>query len=185
MDSETMALNRHWPSMNNLPSWAECQLMIDNEKFAQEMGREQEISQKPDELVRFIYEEEPAGDEEAKHWRERLMRLIVFLQPNLNDLAVEIVGVNKANGWNVCEPDDWFRDKYKIPAVLALIHSEVSEALEAYRKDDKENFVEELADVLIRVLDCAGGLGLNMDEEVANKIEINKGRGFRHGGKKV
>ena len=42
-----------------------------------------------------------------------------------------------------------------------------------------------LADVLIRVLDCASGLGLDMDAAVQAKIEKNKTRGFRHGGKRV
>lgn len=103
----------------------------------------------------------------------------------LNELGVEIVGINRANGWNVTKPDDWDTTEYKIPAVLGLIHSEVSEALEAFRKNDKENFAEELADVLIRVLDCASGLGLDMDKAVRDKLEKNKGRGYRHGGKRV
>jgi NTP pyrophosphatase (non-canonical NTP hydrolase) len=37
-----------------------------------------------------------------------------------------------------------------VPEKLCLIHSEVSEALEAHRKDDKENFAEEIADIIIR-----------------------------------
>ena len=39
---------------------------------------------------------------------------------------------------------------------IALCHAELSEALEALRKGD-ENFGEELADVVIRVADLAGG----------------------------
>ena len=103
----------------------------------------------------------------------------------LNDLGRSIVVINRGNGWNVCVPADWSNERYKIPAVLALIHSEVSEALEGFRCGDKENFTEELADVLVRVLDCASGLGLDMDEAVRAKLEKNKGRGFRHRGKRV
>lgn len=76
-------------------------------------------------------------------------------------------------------------DAYRVPAVLALIHSEVSEALEAFRKDDRDNFAEELADVVIRTLDCAGGLGIDLEKAVLAKLEKNRGRGFRHGGKRV
>jgi NTP pyrophosphatase (non-canonical NTP hydrolase) len=103
----------------------------------------------------------------------------------LFDLSKKIVAVNKKNGWNITTPGDWRETDYKIPAILALIHSEVSEALEAFRKNDWSNFSEELADIIIRVLDCSGGLGIDIDSAVEEKIEKNKLRGFRHGGKRV
>jgi NTP pyrophosphatase (non-canonical NTP hydrolase) len=77
------------------------------------------------------------------------------------------------------------KSRYKIPAILALITSEASEALEAFRVGDKENFAEELADVVIRCLDCAAGLGIDMDDTLNRKLEKNRHRGYRHGGKKV
>lgn len=103
---------------------------------------------------------------------------------NMNTLAAEIIEINTANGWNCTTPAQW-EDTYKVPAILALVHTEVSEAVEAFRHDDKENFIEELADVIIRVLDCAGGLGMDIDAAVRAKLEKNKTRGFRHGGKRV
>lgn len=109
----------------------------------------------------------------------------------LNDLATEILEINRANGWNVTIPSDWPASEgrtaavHKICTILALIHTEVAEATEAVRHLDRENFEEELADVLIRVLDCAGGLGINMDEAVRAKLEKNRTRGYRHGGKAV
>ncbi len=103
---------------------------------------------------------------------------------SLKQLGQEINEINREKGWQVCTPQDW-QDTYKIPGVLALIHSEVSEALEAFRKGDQENFAEELADVLIRVLDCASGLGLDLDTEVAQKVEANRQRAFKHGGKRI
>lgn len=102
----------------------------------------------------------------------------------ISDLGREIIAINTANGWNVMQPEQW-ADTYKVPGVLALIHSEVSEALEAFRKDDKANFIEELADVLIRVLDCSEGLGMDIESAICAKLEKNRGRGFRHGGKRV
>lgn len=103
---------------------------------------------------------------------------------DLGALAAKIRKINRANGWAVLEPAQW-ADRYKIPAILALIHSEVSEALEAFRHDDKVGFEEELADVLIRVLDCAGGLGRDIDAAVRAKLKKNRHRGYRHGGKRV
>jgi NTP pyrophosphatase (non-canonical NTP hydrolase) len=102
----------------------------------------------------------------------------------LNSLAAEIIEINRANGWSVLNPAEWCQT-YKVAAVLALIHSEVSEALEALRNDDAQNFIEELADVLIRVLDCAGGLGIDIDAAVRSKLEKNRTRGVRHGGKRI
>lgn len=102
----------------------------------------------------------------------------------LKKLGYEILAVNESNGWNVTKPED-FDLVYKVPACLALVHSEVSEALEAFREDDFDNFKEEMADTLIRVLDVATGLGIDMDLEVAAKLAVNKTRGFRHGGKRV
>jgi NTP pyrophosphatase (non-canonical NTP hydrolase) len=103
----------------------------------------------------------------------------------LAELAEWIREVNTLNGWNVAQDGDWTKDRYKIPAILALIHSEVSEALEAYRKNDVANFREELADVLIRVLDLAPAVDPDFDATVNAKVEKNRTRGFRHGGKRV
>ncbi|NPU91437.1 MAG: nucleotide pyrophosphohydrolase [Gammaproteobacteria bacterium] len=104
--------------------------------------------------------------------------------PELNKLGQEINEINRANGWNVIQPKQW-EDPYKIPALLALITSETSEALEAFRKNDKLNFAEECADQIIRVLDLTAGLGIDIDAEVRRKLEKNKQRGYRHGGKRV
>ena len=68
-----------------------------------------------------------------------------------------------------------------IAARLALIHSEVSEALEALRVGDMDNFAEELADIVIRVGDTAGGLGIDLESEIKKKMEKNKARGYLHG----
>lgn len=64
---------------------------------------------------------------------------------------------------------------------LMLIVSEVSEALEGIRKDDRENFKEELADIAIRVGDLCGGLEINLEEEIKKKMERNKSRPYKHG----
>ncbi len=64
---------------------------------------------------------------------------------------------------------------------IALIHSEVSEAFEAYRKDNldgKDGFNEELGDVIQRVLHLCGIFGIDIEKEVLKKIEENKNRNW-------
>lgn len=66
---------------------------------------------------------------------------------DLTDLSQFVRAINVANGWAVMMPDDWHNCDYRVPALLALIHSEVSEALEDFRNNRKEHFGEEIADV--------------------------------------
>ena len=47
--------------------------------------------------------------------------------------------------------------------------------------DDVNNFREELADVIITALSAAGYLGIDIDKAVQAKMEINRGREWRHG----
>lgn len=105
------------------------------------------------------------------------------MKKSLQELGIEIREINAANGWAVTQAEE-FTDKYKFPAVLALIHSEVSEALEAFRESDIEHFREEMADVLIRVLDCVVAIDSDFDATVEAKLQVNRKRGFHHGGKK-
>jgi NTP pyrophosphatase (non-canonical NTP hydrolase) len=71
---------------------------------------------------------------------------------------------------------------------LALVHSEVTEVLEAIRKNKgSEEVVEEMADVLIRTLDLyaamrnAGFITHSLDEVLFGKMEKNKARQKLHG----
>jgi len=77
----------------------------------------------------------------------------------------------------------WHDKERETGTMLALIHSEVSEALEADRKGDEENFAEELADVCIRVFDLCGLRGIDLEDAIFLKMNRNKGRSYKHGGK--
>lgn len=75
---------------------------------------------------------------------------------------------------------------------IALMHSELSEALESLRHDDPpsdhipdyKGSEEELADVLIRILHFAAARDLKVGEAVIAKMEYNETRSHKHGGKK-
>lgn len=71
---------------------------------------------------------------------------------------------------------------------LALIHSEISECLEAIRKPHPDKYCPdysaeevELADAVIRILDYCANYGLRIDEAVKAKHEFNKTRPYKHG----
>jgi len=75
---------------------------------------------------------------------------------------------------------------------IALMHSELSEALEAQRHgdppDDKiPDFTgqeAELADVIIRIMDYAHARKLRVGQAVIAKIKYNETREYKHGGKR-
>lgn len=105
------------------------------------------------------------------------------MSKSLQELGNEIRVINEANGWSVTQANE-FADKYKFPAVLMLIVSEAAEALEAFREGDEAHFCEEMADILIRVLDCVVAIDPDFDATVEAKLQVNRGRGYHHGGKK-
>lgn len=130
----------------------------------------------------------------------------------LNELAKEIHQNAVEHGW-------WDEPR-TFEEIVALCHSELSEALEEYRAgmsmvykncmacdgdtpcygegcgdyDDgkceidclsqkPEGIAVEMADCIIRILDWAGKEGLDIDAIIREKMEYNKTRPYRHGGK--
>jgi NTP pyrophosphatase (non-canonical NTP hydrolase) len=76
----------------------------------------------------------------------------------------------------------------KIGNKLALVHSEVTEVLEAIRKNKgSEEIVEEIADIIIRILDVYAAMKNedqilhSLDEILESKINKNKERARLHG----
>lgn len=81
---------------------------------------------------------------------------------------------------------------YSAGEKIALMHSELSEALEYLRKDNGPSdhipefsgAEEEFADCIIRIMNTAERLHLRVAEAMIAKQAFNAARPFRHGGKK-
>ena len=106
---------------------------------------------------------------------------------SLNQLANRCYKISKQNGfWDdfqLCElNDDEKSANYIIGTKLALISSEVSEALDEMRSDHTmQEFANELADIIIRTLDLAKGLDIDIETIVSNKMDKNEARPRLHG----
>jgi len=113
----------------------------------------------------------------------------------LNELAKEIHQNAVDHGW-------WDEER-SFGEIIALCHSELSEALEEYRDGCKtteiyytlssplpqdvkpEGIPIELADCIIRILDYCAYAGIDIDEAIRLKHEYNKRRPWRHNGKRI
>jgi len=121
----------------------------------------------------------------------------------INELVAEAHKTAKEKGW-------WNTPRTSLEC-MALIHSEVSEAVEDIRngntKADREcppeqmvrpcspvgcrdcykckpvGLPSELADIIIRVADFCGHEGIDIEAAIKAKMAYNKTRSYRHGNK--
>lgn len=103
----------------------------------------------------------------------------------------------------------WWNEERSFGEIIALIHSEASEALEDFRNGCKPDEMwyqyktggftaaqltpehkpcgipSELADIVIRVFDACGRYGIDLDQAIQEKMSYNATRPQRHGGKVI
>lgn len=98
----------------------------------------------------------------------------------------------------ISEAKGWWQKSRAFLELIALMHSELSEAAEEYR--DGKSFTEiyykpgcdkplgipvELADCVIRIADACSALGIDLTNAIRVKLKYNATRPLRHGGKKA
>ena len=129
-------------------------------------------------LARAAQSEQERG--QHKGFSETISKLDIHLRCVLNSYAEVIHEINVSKGfW-----DGACNNAEKI----ALMHSELSEALEADRKNlpsdkipDFTGLEEELADCIIRILDFAGYHKLELAKAITAKLRYNLTRPYKHG----
>lgn len=131
---------------------------------------------------------------------------LTYVEQGLSTLMRAVSKTTHAHGW--WTDDDGNRQDRNMGEMIALMHSELSEAIECHRNSEPDLWYDfgdgerwaigrndegvqgkpcgiatEFADVIIRILDTCETLGIPLIEALLQKHAYNITRPYRHGGK--
>ncbi len=93
--------------------------------------------------------------------------------PTLEQLSALILEQAKEKGFGTTP------EEINVGEKIALVHSEISEAFEAYRHKNmhgKDGFAEEMGDAIQRILHLCSVLNIDVEEAILEKLDYNKAR---------
>lgn len=155
---------------------------------------------------RHDYEDKPISERGIKNYMskpdgEKKLEGLSYQQMagygnTITSIATAINKTAREHGW-------WENGERNFGEVIALIHSEASEALEEWRNGrsvdeiwwnapnyDKnmkgakpEGVPIELADIVIRVFDFCAQMNIDIEQAILTKMRYNESRPYRHGNK--
>lgn len=108
-----------------------------------------------------------------------------------DDKFTEAIDAYAMKTYETAKSKGWWDGPREDGTLIALMHSELSEALEGLRHGNPpsdhipefSSLEEEFADVIIRIMDMAAHRGLKLGAAIVAKAEFNKTRTHKHGGK--
>lgn len=100
--------------------------------------------------------------------------------------------------YEIATEKGWWEEPRTTLELMALMHSEISEAVEAWRDPVRgdlpvyfdasgkpEGWLIELADCVIRIMDLCGHEAVSLESAIEMKLDYNRSRPYRHGGKRA
>jgi len=170
--------------------------VLQNEKRQLEPGADDPLTEQD---IEYLFTGDDACFPADDHAEIRRLWNMYVAKKSLREWSILCHKKSCEKGWH--DEDDKMSEREMIACYLMNLHSEVSEAWEAFRKNqhnepcDKADKMtkagiipltcleEEFADIVIRTLEDAHALGINIESAVERKLAFNELRPHRHGGK--